>query len=168
MNKKPKFFLLDVDGVITTGQFIYSRQGKLFKIFGPDDFDMLNILKKFIKIIFITSDKRGFKISQKRIYQDTGFQLNLVSNKTRLNWIKKKFEIEKIIYMGDGFFDIPIIENVKYFIAPSNCDEDLKKLANFVTRNKSGERAVSEACKHILVKFFSLDNKKILRIHEKS
>ena len=48
MNKKiPKYFLLDVDGVMTSGKFIYSRKGKIYKEFGPDDSDALNILKNF-------------------------------------------------------------------------------------------------------------------------
>ena len=27
---KPKYFILDVDGVMTTGQFFYSKDGKIF------------------------------------------------------------------------------------------------------------------------------------------
>ena len=34
MKIKPKIFLLDVDGVMTNGQFLYSSKGKSFKIFG--------------------------------------------------------------------------------------------------------------------------------------
>ena len=36
INKKfiPKEFILDVDGVMTTGNFIYSEKGKVMKIFG--------------------------------------------------------------------------------------------------------------------------------------
>ena len=47
---KPKLFLLDVDGVMTTGQFIYTENGKAMKVFGPDDHDGLSLLKKFIDI----------------------------------------------------------------------------------------------------------------------
>ena len=61
---KPKNFILDVDGVLTTGQFLYDENGKKFKIFGPDDSDALNILKKYINIVFVSADKRGFKISK--------------------------------------------------------------------------------------------------------
>ena len=168
MRNNPKFFILDVDGVITTGQFLYSKSGKIFKVFGPDDSDMLKIVKKFMKVIFISSDKRGFSISKRRIYKDAGFDLKLVSNKNRISWIKKNYNINDTIYMGDGFFDIPITNNVKFFIAPSNSDSDLKKHADLVTKNKSGERAVSEASKYILKKFFKIDLKQILKLHEKN
>ena len=60
MKQKPKIFLLDVDGVMTNGQFIYDSKGKKFKVFGPDDHDGLSLLKKYIKIEFVTGDKNGF------------------------------------------------------------------------------------------------------------
>ena len=31
-----KVFILDVDGVLTNGQFFYTDKGKVMKIFGPD------------------------------------------------------------------------------------------------------------------------------------
>ena len=70
--------------------------------------------------------------------------------------------------MGDGFFDIPIVDQVSFFIAPANCDHDLRKITNLVTKNKSGDRAVSEACKYILKKYFSVSLDSILKIHEQS
>ena len=36
-----KNFILDVDGVMTTGQFFYTAGGKVMKVFGPDDSDAL-------------------------------------------------------------------------------------------------------------------------------
>ena len=55
--KKPKVFILDVDGVLTTGQFFYTSEGKTMKVFGPDDNDGLSLLKEFIDIRFVTGDK---------------------------------------------------------------------------------------------------------------
>ena len=47
MNKlKNITFVVDVDGVMTTGQFLYSKLGKEYKIFGPHDNDGLKMLKK--------------------------------------------------------------------------------------------------------------------------
>ena len=45
-----KVFILDVDGVMTTGQFLYSESGKLMKVFGPDDNDGLGLLNPHIDI----------------------------------------------------------------------------------------------------------------------
>ena len=67
MRKIPDTFILDIDGVMTTGQFLYSKKGKEYKIFGAHDSDGLKMLKDKIKILFITSDKRGFKISYQEL-----------------------------------------------------------------------------------------------------
>lgn len=58
-------FVLDVDGVMTTGQFLYSSDGKSHKVFGPHDADGLKLIKDKVNISFITADKRGFAISKK-------------------------------------------------------------------------------------------------------
>ena len=64
-SKKPSVFILDVDGVMTTGQFLYTADGKAMKVFGADDNDGLSLLKNYIEIRFVTGDKKGFPISKK-------------------------------------------------------------------------------------------------------
>ena len=162
---KKKLCVFDVDGVLTDGKFVYDCKEKKYKIFGPDDNDMLKVLSKFCEIIFITADKKGFGISNRRIKIDMGFKLKLISNKTRLDWLKKNFNLKEIIYMGDSYFDIPIAKQVGTFIAPQNADYNLKKKATFVTKVGGGNRSVSEACRFILIKFFNLSDTQILKIH---
>lgn len=151
---KPKLFLLDVDGVMTNGQFIYNSKGKEFKIFGPDDHDGLSLLKQHLKIEFVTGDKSGFKISKKRIVDDMKFKLHLVSTIKRLEWIKKNYSLNDVIYMGDGIFDHYVMKKVFYSIAPNDADINAKKYANYITKRNGGNRAVAEASLHILKKFF--------------
>jgi len=150
-----KAFIFDVDGVLTTGQFIYTVDGKSCKIFGPDDNDGLSIIKEYLQIIFITGDKKGFPISKKRIVDDMNFPLELVSTIKRIDWIKERFNPKDVIYMGDGIFDHYVMEEVGYSIAPSNADELAKKSANYVTKRSGGDRAVAEASLHVLKKFFN-------------
>ena len=151
---KPKVFILDVDGVMTTGHFIYTKDGKSMKIFGPDDNDGLSLLKNSIEIRFITGDKKGFKISERRISMDMGYKLDLVSTVNRVSWIKKLYNLEDVIYMGDGIFDHYVMQKVGYSIAPANADSNAIKYSNYVTKRFGGNRAVAEACLHIMDKFF--------------
>ena len=138
---KPKLFLLDVDGVMTTGQFIYTENGKTMKVFGPDDHDGLSLLKKFI---------------------DMKFPLDLVSTIRRVEWISENYDLQDVIYMGDGIFDHYVFEKVGYSIAPANADKNARESANYVTERLGGDRAVAEACLHILEKFFEpYDPKKL-------
>tara|TARA_B100001057_G_scaffold469556_1_gene530013 strand:- start:454 stop:963 length:510 start_codon:yes stop_codon:yes gene_type:complete len=152
--KIPKNFLIDVDGVLNTGQFIYNKNGKFGKIFGPDDNDALKILSEFINIQFISSDKRGFQISKKRIALDMGFKLKYIENKKRIKWIGDNFDLKKTIYMGDGIFDWILMKSIFFSISCSDSNNLARKYSKYITKAKSGNRAVSEACFFILKKFF--------------
>jgi len=157
-----KIFILDVDGVMTTGQFIYDKNGKKYKVFGADDNDGLSLLKNFIQIEFITGDRKGFDITKRRIVEDMNYKLNLVSTIRRIDWIKEHFNPDEVIYMGDGIFDHYVMREVGYGIAPANADSNAKKYANFITQRSGGNRAVAEACLHILEKFFEPYDPEIL------
>ena len=154
---KPSVFILDVDGVMTTGQFLYSTEGKQFKVFGPDDSDALSLLSGYMEIRFVTSDKRGLEISESRISKDMGYRLDLVGSFERFQWIADRYSPEVVTYMGDGFYDYLVMKNVGYAIAPFNADRHTKTFAHFITERSGGDRAVSEACMHLLEKFFSVD-----------
>jgi len=149
-----KVFILDVDGVMTTGQFFYTADGKTMKVFGPDDNDGLSLLKPHIEICFVTGDKKGFPISKKRIVDDMQYPLEIVSTIRRVEWIEERYLLENVIYMGDGIFDHYVMKKIGYAIATADADQLAKKAAHYVTERKGGDRAVAEACLHILGKFF--------------
>jgi 3-deoxy-D-manno-octulosonate 8-phosphate phosphatase (KDO 8-P phosphatase) len=151
---KPKYFILDVDGVFTDGTYYYTAKGKIMKKFGPEDNDAITLLKDKLHIHAVTGDKHGFAITKKRIFTDMKLPLDLVSTFDRISWIKANFDPKATIYMGDGIFDPLVFKEVGYSIAPANAFFKTKPLADFVTKAKGGEGAVAEACIHILEKFF--------------
>lgn len=151
---KPKVFVLDVDGVLTDGGFYYTTDGKVMKKFGADDNDALSLLRPYIDIIFVTGDKRGFEISNRRI-NDMHFQLELVSTIKRTDWIKERYNPKEVVYMGDGIFDHYVMKEVGYSISTADGDFYAKKYADYVTFRKGGKRAVAEACLHLMEKFFA-------------
>ena len=153
-NVKPQVFILDVDGVMTTGQFLYSEKGKEYKVFGPHDNDGIKMIETKIKVVFISADKRGFAISKKRIVDDMKQELTLVSESERLDFIKTNYGLDNVIYMGDGYHDAKILEHCCYGIAPNNARIEAKDAADFITPSKSGEGAVLDACLHIIEKYF--------------
>jgi 3-deoxy-D-manno-octulosonate 8-phosphate phosphatase (KDO 8-P phosphatase) len=161
-NITPKVFLIDVDGVMTTGQFAYTANGKTMKIFGPDDNDALSLLKNLIEIRFVTGDKNGLEITKRRIVDDMNFPLDVVSVVNRIDWISERYNPEEVIYMGDGIFDHYVFKKIGYSITPANADAFAKKSADYVTKRNGGDRAVAEACLHILEKFFEPYNPDVL------
>lgn len=153
MKHKPSNFILDVDGVMTTGQFLYSIDGKRYKIFGPHDNDGLKLIKNKINISFVTADRNGFLISKSRIVKDLGFKLKLVAENERYEYLNLKFGMKNIIYMGDSLYDAKIIKDSAFGIAPKNARSEAKNEADYITKNNSGEGAVLDACLKIKKKF---------------
>lgn len=136
--------LIDVDGVLTDGKFIYSEKGKILKTFGAEDSDILNLIKYKIKIKFITADKRGFRISQKRV-NDMGFSLNYCLSKNRESLIKK-FQKKDfcVIFVADSFTDLNGLNQSNISVVPKNGSIFIKKKVDLILKNKGGEGAVAE------------------------
>ena len=149
-----KNFILDVDGVFTDGKFFYSADGKVYKVFGDADNDALSLIKNRLHIEMVTGDKRGFPISKKRIQDDMGYPINLVSTFQRVEWIKERFNLDETIYMGDGIYDPLVFREVGFSIAPANAFINTKKYANHITQSKGGEGAVAEAVIYIIENLF--------------
>ena len=157
VNMSNIIFILDVDGVMTTGQFIYSELGKLYKIFGAHESDGLKLINKSVNIKFITADKRGYSITRKRIVEDMGYELKLVSECDRFEYLQKKYNMENLIYMGDGYFDANILKKCMFGIAPKNARKEAKDCADFITESKSGEGAVLDACIEIKKRYIDYE-----------
>src|ERR1700739_820106 len=149
-----KHFLLDVDGVMTDGTMIYTADGKFAKVFGPDDADALAVVAARLDIHFITADARGWDYTYSRIVRDMGRRLYLVGGgNKRLEWARVAFNLEELIFMGDGMTDVPLLLAAGYGICPADGCEDARTVANYVTACKGGHRAVAEACRHVMDRF---------------
>lgn len=142
--------IFDVDGVFTTGQFLYTEDGKFAKIFGPHDNDGIKMIREYLQVEAISADQRGWDITKKRIEDDMGIPLTSLSESERIDFFKKMNERDRVIYMGDGIHDLPIFSLVGYSIAPANAYPATRDAAQYVTQAKSGEGAVLEACLHVI------------------
>jgi len=156
MNKPNKIIaaVFDVDGVLSTGQFLYSPSGKQFKVFGPHDNDGIKLLKNFTQIHFVTADKRGFPITEMRIVNDMCCTLDLVSEGERYNYLNMKYGLSRITYMGDGIHDVPILRDCEFSIAPKSARREAIEAAKFITQNNAAEGAVLDACLEIIKRYF--------------
>jgi len=150
---KPSLFVLDVDGVLSSGQFLYDSNGKQYKIFGPHDNDGLKLISKYIKIRFISADTRGFEISKKRV-EDMGFEISLISEEERESFFEN-LNVNEVVFMGDGYVDSLVFDKVLYSIAPKNAISYALQKADFITNTNAAEGAVFEACMHLIEKFFN-------------
>jgi 3-deoxy-D-manno-octulosonate 8-phosphate phosphatase (KDO 8-P phosphatase) len=137
--------ICDVDGVLTDGTFSYTESGKYTKTFGPHDADALKLIKSKIEILFISADKRGFGISQKRV-QDMGFALELVSSQDRKEYVSTVQSNRRVVFIGDSFTDELALRKADVSFTPANAHLIAKKASNYTLKSKGGEGAVSEVC----------------------
>jgi 3-deoxy-D-manno-octulosonate 8-phosphate phosphatase (KDO 8-P phosphatase) len=149
----PKAVVFDVDGVFTDGTFLYSSEGKAYKRFGPDDADAVKQLMTIVEVHAVSADYRGEAISRSRIERDIGIPLHLVSAHDRCAWIRERWDESTVVYMGDSYLDVPVFQAVGYAIAPANAAKVALSAASFVTERQGADRAVAEACQHILEMF---------------
>ena len=147
--KHPKLLIMDVDGVMTTGQFFYTEKGKIGKVFGPHDSDGLKLIRDELKILFITADKRGYEISKKRLVDDMGYSLELILEQDRYHYLNDRYGMENFFYIGDGIYDAPVLRDCFYGIAPCNARKEAMAQADYITESRSGEGAVLDACLQI-------------------
>ncbi len=154
-------FISDVDGVLTNGQFTYTEQGKVSKVFGPHDADGVKYLKKYgIDVIFISADVRGSKITAARI-KDMNCDFRVVSESERLGWIKSRYDITNdVIYMGDGIHDAEILKQAFMSIAPNNARWEAKAKAQYVTPTDGGNGAFLDAAIYTINELERIKNKK--------
>lgn len=155
MNDIPtvQLVVFDVDGVMTDGRFAYNAtEGKVSKTFGPDDGDALKQLKQHVPIVFVSADGRGFPITEKRIGEDMGHDVTLVSQGERLDWIAGRAPLERVAYMGDSFTDLKILKAVGTGITTSDALPGVQRAADYVTARRGGDRAVAEACFFLLAR----------------
>jgi len=142
-NQLPIFLVMDVDGVLTNGQFEYSALGKISKIFGPHDSDALNIISRKVKILFVSADHRGYKISETRV-RDMGYELRLQSAAERSELINSLKNEHFVIYMGDSFTDIASLQIAHIGAVPAGAHPSAIKESDLVMKSSGGNGAVAE------------------------
>ena len=109
-----KALILDVDGVMTTGQFLYNADGKAYKIFGPDDSDGLKLIDKLIIVhirLWYLEDATNAETDPEKIAQ-LKRKADITFKEKRPMLVKS---LDKIITnMCNGKFN-PTIENPKLY-----------------------------------------------------
>lgn len=146
-DSKKIVFVLDCDGTLTDGRMYYTKEGKTMKAFGCDDFDALRVLSEKVEICFVTADKKGFEIVQKRA-DEMEIQLHLVSNKPqeRWDWIAARYSQYVIVFMGDGINDWYCLQQADLSFTVKDALPHTIANAKKVIKRRGGDRAVAEAC----------------------
>ncbi|MEW6410272.1 MAG: HAD-IIIA family hydrolase [Nitrospirota bacterium] len=151
--KKIKLLILDVDGVMTDGGIILDNNGNEFKRFHVRDGHGIKMAQRVgIIIAFLTGresnvvSRRASELGVTDIFQ--GRKEKIISYRELLN--RYNLKDEEVAFIGDDVIDIPIMRCAGLSIAVSDAEEDVIKIADWVTKRAGGRGAVREAIEFIL------------------
>lgn len=151
--KDIKLLLLDVDGVLTDGNLIYSHEGKESKSFNTQDgFGLRMIQDAGIDVGIITArssealERRAQDLKISHIYQGAANKLEAYKEIIKATGMKPY----QIAYMGDDWLDIVLLKRVGLAVAPANAVTEVKEMVHYTTSQSGGHGAVRELCDLIL------------------
>jgi 3-deoxy-D-manno-octulosonate 8-phosphate phosphatase (KDO 8-P phosphatase) len=151
--KQLSMVLLDVDGVLTTGQVIYDDAGREIKVFNvKDGLGIRLLMNAGIRVGIVTGrssmalkhrcDNLGIELLKDGV-RDKAAALAGVLEETGI-------PAEKTAFVGDDLPDLPIMRRVGVPIAVSDAHDRVKQLAVWTTRANGGCGAVREVSERIL------------------
>jgi len=141
--RNTKLVVTDVDGVLTPGTFLYDRDGKVMKEFGPHDADGLRLLRqRGVEVQAITADHRGLAITRARL-EDMGIPLAVIGENDREGWFGM-CDAETTAYIGDGYYDVPLLRRAAVSFAPSDACMPARMAAKIVLDTPGGRGVLLE------------------------
>lgn len=148
-----KLLALDVDGVLTDGRITYTDEGEELKSFyAKDGLGIVAALTADLKVAVITG--RHSDMVQRRV-QELGIPYLYENCRAKLTALQKicaeeQISLAETAYMGDDINDLAVLRNVGLAMAPSDACQDVKQIAQFISKYKGGEGAVRDGIEHIL------------------
>lgn len=145
--------IFDCDGVLTDGKIIYGNDGQELKHFDAHD-GMGFLLLKFsgVKTAVITGrssealERRCRDLRIDYLYQ--GIANKLAKAKELMTELKLEFS--NVLYMGDDWNDIPLMNMAAVSVCPSDAVRDVASLADYVMLSPGGHGAARECIELVL------------------
>lgn len=151
--KSLKLLILDVDGVLTDGKVIMDDTGRETKHFDVRDGHGLKMLMRYgIDVVFLTGrmssvvEHRANDLGIRGVYQGVWNKLDMYDEIVR----KRNLADSQVAYVGDDIVDIPFMKRVGFAVAVADAAEEVKKIADYITKKSGGRGAVREVCEMIL------------------
>jgi len=148
-----KLVAFDVDGVLTSGEIIYTDKGEELKIFNvKDGHGMFSLSKKGFITAIITArassiiEKRAKDLNITHVYQ--GAKNKIIAMQELMNIYK--LDYSQVAYIGDDMPDICILEKAGLAFCPNDAMDEVKKICHYVLSKPGGKGAVREMTDFIL------------------
>ncbi len=148
-----ELLVLDVDGVLTDGNIIINADGSESKCFSLLDGHGIRMWRRAgLKVAFLSgreTEATKYRAEQLKVdYCLQGCHFKLPELKKLLKEIG--LSPEKVACIGDDLLDLPVIKYVGFGAAVANAVDEVKDIADFVTKRTGGCGAVREVIEYIL------------------
>ncbi len=148
-----QLLLLDVDGVLTTGQVVYTDSGEEIKAFSvKDGLGLRLVMDCGLQVGIVTGRGSGALLHRCRNLgidlvfdqvRDKAAKLDEISTRTGI-------AAPQMAFVGDDLPDIPLMQKVGLGIAVADAVPEVIAAADMVTTAKGGCGAVREICEALL------------------
>ena len=150
-----RYLVLDVDGVLTSGQVFFGPDGKeLMKGFDIQDGFGIKLLQSIgVECAVITGRHSKMVLGRCDELGITHVFTGVQDKKSALLKLQQQLAFNPDIdlaVMGDDWPDLSIMESAGLRIAPAQAHEAVRQVAHYVTQAKGGFGAVREVCDLIL------------------
>lgn len=145
---KIKICLFDVDGILTNGKLYWAGEEVGFnrQFHTHDGYAIKVLMKAGIKVGIITG---GDSLGVKKRFEGLGVDFLYMGKEDKRKafeeiLFKTKLKPEEALYMGDEFFDLPILKNVGFSATVPNSSIEIRESVDYVTIRESGDGCVRE------------------------
>jgi len=147
--------VLDVDGVLTDGTVVVNSDGSESKFFNVLDGHGIRLWRRAgLKVAFLSGRKSG-PTSKRAERLEVDFCIEDCHDKLpALERLAEELRLsaDKIAYVGDDLMDLPPMRYAGFSAAVANGIDEVKKAADYVTKQRGGSGAVREVIEYILKK----------------
>ncbi len=144
---KIKMLILDVDGVLTSGEIIYGNDSLEIKKFNVHDGMGISMAKKSGILLGIITGRKSQAVQRRaeelgfdEIYQDNPIKIIAYEEIIK----KRNLKNEEVMYIGDDLQDIPVLKRVGISCSVVNGVKEVKEIVDYVATKKGGDGGVRE------------------------
>ncbi|MEX0740174.1 MAG: HAD-IIIA family hydrolase [Pseudohongiella sp.] len=145
--------LLDVDGVLTTGQLFYGEHGEVMKAFNTLDGQGIKLLQQNGIHVGIISGRKSAALERRAAA--LGINLIAQGREDKSNALDELLQtypcpLDQIAYVGDDLPDLLVMRRIGLPIAVPNAHESVHHCAALCTTRAGGEGAVRDVADFLL------------------
>jgi 3-deoxy-D-manno-octulosonate 8-phosphate phosphatase (KDO 8-P phosphatase) len=148
-----RLLAMDVDGVLTGGEVMYSNSGEELKVFNILDGCGIVVARHAGLMTAIITGRESSAVERRAFELRIDYPITGCRDKgaaIRDLFLRAGVHAEEVAFVGDDLNDILAFQECGWKVAVSDACDDLKAQADYITKRRGGDGAVREIIELIL------------------